>query len=134
MQFPVASVTSMEDVQVNFEAITSATITPGIPGAWRVPAFENGWASRTAVPFGYMIDPSGIVRFKGQMTVGTNGTTAFTLPSGYLPVQTDFWDALALDAAAGCFVEITDVGDVIPTYPTGSTIVSLVSVTFPAAA
>jgi len=50
--------------------------------------FENSWANVSGeATVQYYKDPYSVVRIKGAADSGTNGTTVFTLPSGYRPTE-----------------------------------------------
>src|ERR1051326_8782538 len=50
------------------------------------PAWQNGWGNADDdVPAAFMNDKIGHVHFRGQITGGTPGTVAFTLPPGFRP-------------------------------------------------
>ncbi len=59
---------------------------------WLYFSFQNGWTDATwGVPTGFRLDPGGrIVRFRGMINGGSNGTIIGYLPSGFRPPNTLF--------------------------------------------
>ena len=62
-------------------------------GGTNNPAFQNNWANilDTGVAVNavaFYKDPYGRVHIKGSADTGANGTTVFTLPEGYRPLET----------------------------------------------
>lgn len=55
-------------------------------GAWITPTLINGWVE-SLFSVRYRKDAFGIVRLRGRINGGTNGTVAFILPVGYRPTQ-----------------------------------------------
>jgi hypothetical protein len=67
-------------------------------GQWAYAATENGWGNLDSATYGvasYMKDEFGFVHFIGVLSGGvtTDGTTIFTLPSGYRPLYTRIFAA-----------------------------------------
>ena len=57
-----------------------------VQGKWITPTLLNGWVGLFQVR--YRKDEFGVVRLKGRIEGGVNGTTVFTLPVGYVPIET----------------------------------------------
>lgn len=59
---------------------------------WLYFSFQNGWTDATwGVPTGFRLDPGGrIVRFRGMISGGSNGTIIGYLPTGLRPPNTLF--------------------------------------------
>ena len=59
---------------------------------WLYFSFQNGWTDATwGVPTGFRLDPGGrIVRFRGMISGGSNGTIIGYLPTGLRPPNTVF--------------------------------------------
>lgn len=55
--------------------------------AWITPTLENGWSNVSGFVTRYKKDALGVVWVELFVTGGTNGSTIFTLPSGYRPSQ-----------------------------------------------
>jgi hypothetical protein len=104
----------------------------GAPGE---PAFGAGTSNSGTTPAGFYKDPFGIVHLQGTVNTGATSATIFTLPAGYRPgSQIDF----AVPAFAGATfttnrATIVADGSVYNDRGTGTTFVSLNSITFRAA-
>lgn len=63
--------------------------------AWKTVTYQNSWVAHndTSFPVRYMKDSNGFVRLKGLIKSGAQGTVAFTLPTGYRPVQEHIYAA-----------------------------------------
>lgn len=55
--------------------------------AWINAVYQNSWTTNDSTPVAYFIDNFGLVHIRGSITGGStaNGTTIFTLPTGYRP-------------------------------------------------
>jgi hypothetical protein len=69
-------------------------------GASGQPTFQNGWINFGGgfAAAGFYKDPLSRVHLQGVITSGTAGSTAFTLPSGYIPTENH---AFAVTAGTG---------------------------------
>jgi hypothetical protein len=83
-------------------------ITVGAAGA---PAYVAPWTGTMR----FRKDPLGRVQLDGQLSGGTSGTLAFTLPSGYAPDASGFYDCL-LGGGGATYVNINAFGQVIPYF------------------
>lgn len=54
-------------------------------GAASEPAFQNSWVNRASARTARFRLEGDKVRVEGSVSTGTNGTTIFTLPTGYRP-------------------------------------------------
>lgn len=61
----------------------------GLGTNWLDPSFQNGWVNfGSGNPnVGYLKDSLGFVHIQGVVKNGTNGTTIFTLPVGFRPMN-----------------------------------------------
>ena len=80
-------------------------------GAAGEPAFKGSWIDAGANPAFYL-DSFGRVHLKGDLSTGTSGTIAFTLPSGYTPSEVLWFVILQTGGAAGASLSIATNGDV----------------------
>lgn len=87
------------------------------------PAFQNSWVAASGTIVFFWRGPAGTVYLSGLITGGSTGATAFTLPAGWRPFGTEFFET------HGGQVEITAAGLV---KLTGST-VAVSGITFRAA-
>jgi len=97
------------------------------------PAFANSWVNADAAQqtVAFTKDQWGWVEIKGQVDTGTNGTTIFTLPSGYRPPLDATFPSVGLTGltpTAG-FIVVDSTGTVTPTTM-GNTLVSLNGIRF----
>lgn len=60
---------------------------------WNAPTLINSWVNFGAPfnPVGYWKDPNGVVHLRGMVKSGTINTTAFTLPLGYRPANSELF-------------------------------------------
>lgn len=96
------------------------------------PAFENDWVAGIRTPEFHL--KGGQLRFRGDLTGGTLGTTAFTLPDGYRPSEDTYLIGAVTDPvpmvtiyavfATGEFVPLYHVG----TGPGGSGVATITSI------
>lgn len=105
--------------------------------AWvNVSAFTNSWVNHGVNRVArYYKDALGIVRLEGLIKNGTVGSSAFTLPAGYIHgAGDDLFFPCVSDAGGATLVagviKVTTTGLVVPTAPAGNTYVDLSSVTF----
>jgi hypothetical protein len=122
-----------QQVQQNFEAISQGW--PNYGEQWRVvgatgqPAFQNAWVNfgggLSVVAF-YKVGDR--VYVKGQVSTGTAGTTIFTLPTGYRPLER--LDPPITANGAGSAGTVGTNGDVIPVAAAGNVRVSLDGLSF----
>lgn len=99
--------------------------------AWITPTLISGWTEASGYKVRYMKDEFGFIHLKGRLTGGTLGSPAFNLPSGYRPLETQFYPMLASGAFASGYVN--SAGAVTPSG--GSNInVQLDGITFRAEA
>ncbi len=49
------------------------------------PDWQNGWSAGSETLVSFFLDSEGVVRFRGTVAGGDDGTVAFTLPVGYRP-------------------------------------------------
>ena len=105
-------------------------------GGTNEPAYANSWTTTTSKHFGFRLIPSiNSVQIHGRITPGTetNGTTIFTLPTGYRPTSQLYSYNLATDVVggAGGRMEIAITGDVtVQDLDTGGTYYDI-NITFP---
>ena len=92
---------------------------------WITPALVNSWALVSFAPQYRLVGNRVVMR--GDAGTGTTGTTMFTLPSGYRPIQNQIVAAVA--TLTPCGLEVFSTGAVVPTFGTGSD-VNLHAVTF----
>ena len=64
---------------------------------WNAPTLTNSWANYRAPfnPSGYWKDPSGVVHLRGTIKSGTIGSSAFTLPLGYRPANSEIFASVS---------------------------------------
>jgi hypothetical protein len=83
-------------------------------GQWIAPTMLNAWVNfgGSDAAAGYMKDDFGWVNVKGRIKSGTIGQTAFTLPAGYRPLETQRFTV----SSNGAFGEviINSDGTVVP--------------------
>lgn len=122
-------------VQKNFETIQLNWVTGPVEASRAIggagqPAFTNSWVNfgSTYYTAGFFKDALGYVHLRGLIKNGTVGISAFTLPVGYRPTGTMFFNVLS-NGAAGA-VEVAINGDVSPKTPSNNTYVSLDGITF----
>lgn len=100
------------------------------------PAYTNSWTFYGA-PYSkaaYFKDPVGWVHLTGVIKGGTVGSSAFTLPPGYLPDVTPGPFAVFSGSANSIGrVDINADGTVVPQAPSSNASVSLEGITFKAA-
>jgi hypothetical protein len=98
--------------------------------AWKSLSLTNGWLNYGGGfnNIGYWRDPFGVVHLRGLIKSGTIAQAACTLPVGYRPQANE----LIVTAANGAFgfVNITSIGQVIPTAPSSNVWFSLDGITF----
>jgi len=87
------------------------------------PAYENGWVDYNTQPGtyaggGFMKDENGYIHLRGLIKNGTDGTTVFTLPVGYRPLQKNIFTIESDDLAGR--LDVDDTGEVIPASSTTS--------------
>jgi len=85
---------------------SGAGVTNG--NGWTALTFNNSWSGTGA----YKLFPDGTVRLRGTMTPGTttDGTTAFTLPAGVRPTDSDEFLCSVSGGASWCKVTIGSGG------------------------
>lgn len=117
-----------------------STTTFGTPVAdnmadsgWIAVTFQNSWSNFTG---GYTAKYRRIgnrVMLQGIIQGGTSGTTAFTLPSGFVPADanpTPTWLVVASSASAYVYIGSTSSGSpgiVVPNNMSGSNVSTLTS-------
>lgn len=97
-----------------------------------VTSFSNGWSSAGSpyAPVGYTLTGT-VVSLRGRVTGGTSNTTAFTLPSGYLPAYAVIVSAFDAGAASAAGIQIATSGAVNPIFGSGgSSAINLDGVSF----
>jgi len=107
-----------------------------VPAAasWQTPTLLNNWAeySPSGFPVRYAKDGMSIVRLKGSISAGTIGSTVFTLPSGYRPVNA--FTCAALANVSGSYavsrIQVGSDGNVTVVSPASVTYVSLDNIAF----
>lgn len=101
--------------------------------AWITPTLLNGWtAYSTLQPVGYYKDALGIVRLRGMLKSGPNGSAVFRLPDGYKPsAMSEHVTVTKVTTGAVAIgnLEIAPTGIVIP-YTGGNEWLSLDGITF----
>lgn len=100
---------------------------------WIAPTFTDTWVNYGGVyeTVAYMRTPDQIVHLRGLMKDGTIGNSAFTLPAGYRPANSEAFATTTSGPAFGS-VEVAADGTVKPTA--GSNVsFSLSGITFRAA-
>ncbi|MCC3382090.1 hypothetical protein ACFQ5D_03365 [Paenibacillus farraposensis] len=101
--------------------------------AWITPTLLNGWtAYSTLQPVGYYKDVLGIVRLRGMLKSGPNGSAVFRLPDGYKPsAMSEHVTVTKVTTGAVAIgnLEIAPTGIVIP-YTGGNEWLSLDGITF----
>lgn len=80
------------------------------------PAFAGTWVAGASTPF-FFRDATGTVRIQGVVTGGATGTTIFTLPPGFKPLQ----QAVFPVVANGAFGAVTVNTDGTVVHTVGST-------------
>jgi hypothetical protein len=73
--------------------------------------FKNGWSAGSTAPAYRKIGNH--VYLRGEVTGGTAGTAAFTLPAGYAPTIIGYWSCPTA-ASTMMEVEVDTAGDVLP--------------------
>lgn len=77
----------------NITALTASSIAID---AWTAPTFGTNWANygggTNNLNAGYYIDPMGRIHLRGLITRSSGGAAAFTLPSGYRPSKTAWFN------------------------------------------
>lgn len=75
--------------------------------AWIAPSLTNSWADYGSPfnPSGYYRDPYGVVHLRGTIKSGVVGSSAFTLPSGYRPANTELFAAISNGAVGRAAVD-----------------------------
>lgn len=101
-------------------AAINGVLVPTSAASWTTPSFVNSWVDAGGCR--YLKDALGFVHLRGSLSTGTSGTTAFTLPAGFRPGITDYYMALQGSGVAGCYVNISTAGVVVPTYTVASTV------------
>ncbi|HEY9694190.1 MAG TPA: hypothetical protein V6D15_18455 [Oculatellaceae cyanobacterium] len=78
--------------------------------AWQTPTFQNSWVNydNGYNPAGYFKDSLGIVHLRGLVRGGTNNTTIFTLPAGYIPSNRELQAVQTNNNAIGRLDILTD--------------------------
>lgn len=103
----------------------------GVP-VWVTAGLTAPWAATTE-PIQYTKDANRVVRLRGSFTtLGTNNTTAFTLPAGFRPAQFMACPAVAnpLSAPAITEVNISASGALNPFWATLPTALSVDGISF----
>jgi hypothetical protein len=85
---------------------------------WITPTLGNSWVTSTYTPMYRIVGNRVILR--GDLSGGTNGTTAWTMPSGYRPVQYVQFAAFGPGATVNG-VQVTSAGLVQPLFASAST-------------
>ena len=96
------------------------------------PAFQNGWGNwqHGQATVAFYKDPFGIVHLEGMLTGGAVNTTAFTLPSGYIPSAVRTFVTYS-DGWTVALISINPNGTVVPGNGNGNTItIPLDGITF----
>jgi len=93
MQPPEAFPYALTDV--NRKQVLGGILSVGREYAWTNVTFATDWANTLGSPYaqaGYCIDPTGVVRLRGQVVRSTAGsTTIFTLPTNARPAYDMFF-------------------------------------------
>lgn len=96
------------------------------------PIFKNSWTNNVAGAnvAQFRKDPFGVVKLSGYVKGGASGSTIFTLPAGYRPVDQVAFSCYA--SAGNCLVTVDANGDVKVTQVSGpvTTLTSLDDVEF----
>jgi hypothetical protein len=88
---------------------------------------DSGWISAGTLSNGFTaggLAPAyrklnGVVYLRGNVTGGTAGTTAFTLPAGYIPTQTQAFAVQQYGSTGDAYLTVTSGGAVQPSATAG---------------
>lgn len=99
--------------------------------AFNAPGLLNSWANFGGAynPAGYYKDKQGIVHLRGLLASGIIGSSAFTLPVGYRPANTEMFPTVS-NGAFGV-ARVLNTGDVVP-FSGSNAFFSLDGITFKA--
>jgi len=123
---------SQISVAAGATTVVTANITDMRKGlwsdAWYTPTLLNSWTTYSSKTPKYRQDLVGRVRLKGAVAGGTLNTTAFTLPAGYRPLETQYMPVVS----NGAFGYITiDTSGNVKCVAGSTTYFALDGVTFP---
>lgn len=98
---------------------------------WTNLTLINSWVTAGGMTPGYT-KIGAVVYLRGSITGGTGGTQPFSLPAGYRPSQSGYWNC-SMDGSRVAALSITAAGGTIM-YPVGTPFsqISLDQVVFPA--
>jgi hypothetical protein len=120
---PTNPLASLEELEKRIAALERLTADTG----WITPAsFEHGWKAVQSVGYRRV---GNIVRLRGRVTGGTNGTTAFILPAGFVPAQFSQYATAGAGPAFSC-VTVYESGAVYIYNPSSAEGIALDVVTF----
>ncbi|MDD5091765.1 MAG: hypothetical protein PHQ23_12730 [Candidatus Wallbacteria bacterium] len=100
--------------------------------AWQTPTLQNGWINYGGgfAAASYFRDSLGIVHLKGNIKSGTIPSTAYTLPIGYRPVETQTFNG-SVDSGS-CRIDILPSGEIQLDTSCSATRTSLDGISFKA--
>lgn len=99
--------------------------------SWADVTFQNSWVNYggTYQDVQYRAEPGGIIRLRGLMKSGTPGSSAFTLPAGFRPVERHIFPVVG-GTSVGARLDVLADGTVVPHSSIDNTFVSLSGVAF----
>lgn len=74
------------------------------------PAFQNSWIAPSGYSARFKTEPKRWISFSGQISSGSNGTVAFTLPAGYRPSQVVVLAGYGILGGAGIEMHRIEIG------------------------
>ena len=96
---------------------------------WSSVTFTNSWAATGSYTVGYRRIGSEVA-LKGTVTGGANGTSVFTLPVGYRPLQQSNTPSETPSLGTACYIAVATAGTVTVQGITGTPNVTLDAVRF----
>ncbi len=117
--FTPNTVIKSADVNLNFDELKTKTDYLSAPDStWIAPTFTNSWVNYDLVynQCGYYKDALGFVHLRGLVKNGSDGTSIFTLPSGYRPQYQELMAVSSADHYGR--VDVATTGTVVPSATT----------------
>ncbi len=97
--------------------------------AWNSVTFTNSWGAASSYSVGYR-RIGAEVALKGTVTGGANGTSIFTLPTGYRPLQQSNTASQTPATGTTCYIAVAAAGTVTVQGISGTPNVTLDGVRF----